>query len=190
MESLIAKYGYLMIAVGTFLEGEIILIWGGLWAQMGRLSLPLVMLFAYTGTVLGEFSLYCLGRWRGRWLFERFAPFRRILPRLERFAQRYGVWGIFIGRYFYTVRSVGNVFYGMSRMPWWTFIWATLLSCAIWTAAVATAGYLFGQAVALVLDEIKRYEGFLLAGILAVFLAAWLFRRLERGRIARLRDIP
>jgi hypothetical protein len=28
------------------------------------------------------------------------------------------------------------------------------------------------------------------AGILGVFLAAWLFRRLERGRIARLRDIP
>ena len=190
MESLIAKYGYLLIAAGTFLEGEIILIWGGLWAQMGRLSLPLVMLSAYAGTVLGEFGLFCLGRWKGRDLFQRFGPFRRILPRLERFAQHYGIWGIFIGRYFYTVRSVGNVFYGMSRMPWLTFIWATLLSCALWTAVVAMAGYLFGKAAALVLDEIKHYEGFLLAGILAAFLAAWVIRSLKRDRLARLRDIP
>lgn len=190
MESLIAKYGYLLIAVGTFLEGEIILIWGGFWAQLGRLSLPLVMLFAYLGTVLGEFGLYLLGRWRGRWLFDRFGPLKRSLPRLERFTERFGVWGIFLGRYFYTVRSMGNIFYGMVRMPWLNFIWATLASCAIWTVVVSLAGYLFGKAAALVLDEIKRYEHWLLGGVALVFLAAWLVRRLERDRLARLRDIP
>jgi membrane protein DedA with SNARE-associated domain len=190
MESLIAKYGYLLIAVGTFLEGEIILIWGGLWAQMGRLSLPLVMLSAYVGTVLGEFGLYCLGRWKGRSLFQRFGPFRRVQPRLESFTARYGIWAIFVGRYFYTFRSIGNVFYGMNRMPWPTFIWATLLSCALWTVVVSMAGYLFGKAAALVLDEIKRYEGFLLAGVLLVFLAAWIIRSLKRDRLSRLRDIP
>ncbi len=190
MESLISKYGYLLVAIGTFLEGEIILIWGGFWAHLGRLSLPLVMAFAYLGTVLGEMSLFCLGRWRGRWLFSRFPPFRDALPRLERFTARYGVWGIFLGRYFYTLRSIGNVFYGMNRMPWGTFIWATLLSCAVWTVVVSLAGFLFGRAAALFFNEIKRYEHWLLAGVALVFLAGWLVRRLERERISRLRDIP
>lgn len=157
---------------------------------MGRLSLPLVMVSAYAGTVLGEFGLYCLGRWKGRDLFRRFALFRRVQPRMERFTSRYGIWAIFVGRYFYTFRSIGNVFYGMNRMPWWTFIWATLSSCAIWTVVVALAGFLFGKAAALVLDEIKHYEHWLLAAVIAAFLAAWLVRRWEKNRLSKLADLP
>jgi membrane protein DedA with SNARE-associated domain len=78
----------------------------------------------------------------------------------------------------------------MSRMPWVTFIWATLASCAIWTVAVSLAGFLFGKAATLVLDEIKRYEFFLLAGIALVFIIAYLVRRFERDRIPKLSDLP
>jgi len=190
METLVSKYGYWLIALGTFFEGEIILVWGGFWAQLGRLSLPLVMACAYAGTVLGEFGLYCLGRWQGQWLFQRVGILRRNLPRIQRFSERFGTWGIFIGRYFYSVRSVGNIFYGMSRMPWGTFIWATLLSCAIWTVVVSLAGYLFGKAATLVLDEIKRYEIYLLAAVVVIFLVAYLVRSYERDRIPRLSDLP
>ncbi len=145
---------------------------------------------ALTETVRGEFGLYLLGRWKGRWLFERLDPLRKTPHRLERFASLFGVWGIFLGCYFYTVRSMGNIFYGMARLPWWTFIWATLSSCALLTVVVAMAGYLFCNAAALLLDEIKHYEGFLLAGILAIFLVAWFIRIIERDRLARLKDIP
>jgi len=190
METLISKYGYLFIALGTILEGEIVLVWGGLWAHLGRLSLPLVMASAYLGTVLGEFGLYLLGRYRGPWLFQHLSFFRQARPQMERFAARYGVWAIFLGRYFYSFRSIGNVFYGLNRMPLGTFAWATLSSCALWTVAVALAGYLFGRAAALVLDEIKRYEYHLLAFIALLFLLAFLLRRHLKKRSEKFADLP
>lgn len=190
MESLIARHGYLFIALGTLLEGEIVLVWGGLWAHLGYLSLPLVMAAAYMGTVLGEFGLYLLGRYRGRWLFQHLSFFRRAQPQMERFTARCGVWGIFLGRYFYSFRSIGNVFYGMNRMPWRTFLWATLSSCALWTVAVSLAGYLFGRAAALLFDEIKKYEYHLLISIALIFLLAFLLRRLLKKRSNKMADLP
>ena len=46
-DSFIRNYGYWALLVGTFLEGETILILGGLSAQLGYLDLSLVMVVAF-----------------------------------------------------------------------------------------------------------------------------------------------
>ena len=56
MESFIEHYGYLAILVGTFLEGETILILGGVAAQRGYLDLHWVILAAFCVGLLG---MYC-----------------------------------------------------------------------------------------------------------------------------------
>lgn len=190
MEHLISQYGYWVIALGTFLEGEIILVLGGFWAHLGRLSLGWVMFAAYLGTVIGEAALYFLGRWRGPELFDRFQFLSRNLPRIKRFTQRFGTWAIYIGRYFYTIRSIGNIFYGASGMPLKRFLPATLLSCAVWTITVTMAGYVFGQAAEVLFNDLKRYEYYLIAVVVFVFLAAWLVKRWSRNQNTRISDLP
>lgn len=187
---MISNYGYWIIAAGTFLEGEIILVLGGFWAHLGRLDLSGVLISAYMGTVIGETSLYALGRWKGPRLFERFQFLSRHLPRIKKFTAKFGVWAIYIGRYFYTIRSIGNIFYGASGMPVRKFIPATLLSCAIWTITVAAAGYVFGQAAEVLFNDLKRYEHILIIAVVAIFLIAWLIKRWSRDKNNRISDLP
>jgi membrane protein DedA with SNARE-associated domain len=58
-ETIIAQYGYFAIIIGTFLEGETILVIGGFLAHIGLLSLPLVILSAFIGSFSGD-QLYFL----------------------------------------------------------------------------------------------------------------------------------
>ena len=47
MESLIKNYEHLPILIGTFLEGETILVLGGFTAHQGYLALPWIILAAF-----------------------------------------------------------------------------------------------------------------------------------------------
>ena len=62
MESLIENYGYLAILIGTFLEGETILVLGGFTAHQGYLALPWVILAAFAGSLCGDQLFFYLGR--------------------------------------------------------------------------------------------------------------------------------
>ena len=74
--------------VGTFLEGETILILGGVAAHLGALDLPLVMLTAFVGSSAGDQLYYFIGKWKGQALLDYFprwhAPAHKVFRRLER----------------------------------------------------------------------------------------------------------
>ena len=72
LEQFIAHYGYLALFVGTFLEGETILVLGGLAAQQGLLELPWVMAAAFSGSLLGYQLAFFVGRRWGRRILARF----------------------------------------------------------------------------------------------------------------------
>ncbi len=66
LEILIRNYGYWAVLVGTFLEGETILVLGGLSAHLGYLKLPWVIAAAFCGTLPGDQLYFFLGRRRRR----------------------------------------------------------------------------------------------------------------------------
>jgi membrane protein DedA with SNARE-associated domain len=61
----ISTYGYIAIAVGTFLEGETVLVMGGLAAHRGYLELPWVMVWGFLGTLFGDQLYFYIGRIKG-----------------------------------------------------------------------------------------------------------------------------
>lgn len=66
LEHLIRDYGYWALLVGTFLEGETILIIGGFSARLGLLELPYVMVIAFIGSLSGDQLSYFIGYFKGR----------------------------------------------------------------------------------------------------------------------------
>lgn len=66
MEQLVTDYGYLAILIGTFLEGEVILVIGGFLVHRGYLDLPVVIAVAFIGTLVGDQLYFNLGRTRGK----------------------------------------------------------------------------------------------------------------------------
>ncbi len=62
LQELVSNYGYLAIGVGTFLEGETILVLGGLAAHRGFLQLPWVVACAFLGAFSGHQLYFHIGR--------------------------------------------------------------------------------------------------------------------------------
>lgn len=60
----LSHYGYLALLIGTFLEGETILVLGGLAAHQGYLDLAGVILAAFAGSLMGDQFFFLLGRRR------------------------------------------------------------------------------------------------------------------------------
>ena len=58
-EALISTYGYAAIAIGTFFEGETILVLAGFATHQGYFKLPWVVVFGFLGTLVRR-SAYLL----------------------------------------------------------------------------------------------------------------------------------
>ena len=65
LAEMVSTYGYAAIAIGTFLEGETVLILGGFAAYRGYLELPWVLVSAFIGTLLGDQLYFYIGRTKG-----------------------------------------------------------------------------------------------------------------------------
>ncbi len=178
-ETLIEQYGYIAILIGTFLEGETVLILGGFLAHRGFLQLDGVILAAFVGSVCGDQLYFLLGRRFGTRMLERRPHWQARVARSRNFLERHPVPLIVGFRFVYGIRAVAPFVIGMSRIPIWKFAVLNIIGAAVWSAAFGTAGYLFGTALQLALTGIKHYELPIVLAILAVGLVVRLVYRLK-----------
>lgn len=74
LQQIITDYGYISVLIGTFLEGETILIVAGFMAHRDYLELPLVILSAFVGTLAGDQLYFYIGRIKGKAFLEKRPP--------------------------------------------------------------------------------------------------------------------
>ena len=180
MEAFIYTYGYLAVFLGTFLEGETVLVLAGFAAHRGYLSLPGVIFAAFLGTLCGDQLYFILGRWRGRRILERRKSWKTKAEKAQRLLDRHSTHLILIFRFLYGLRTVTPFVVGMSSVPSTKFVVLNAIGAAVWAIAVAIGGYLFGNALEVVFGEIKRYELYLFIAIATLGVAIWGFYFLRR----------
>ncbi len=175
--ALIAQYGYVALFAGCLLEGETLLILAGFAAHQGYLQLHWVILIALAGGFFGDQFYFWLGRRHGVWVLSRFPRLMPVFERTNVLIARYHEVLIVGIRFLYGLRTVGPIALGMSAVPAWRFVLYNALGAAIWAAGIGSAGYLFGQAMALFLADVKKLEETLLLILLFAGLGVWIWRR-------------
>jgi membrane protein DedA with SNARE-associated domain len=178
MESIIETYGYLAVLIGTFLEGETILVMGGFAAHQGHLHLPWVIAAAFAGTLCGDQLYFYLGRHHSQALLARRPLWQPKIDRVHGLLERYR-YPILLGfRFLYGLRTVIPFVIGMSRIPTGLFVLLNIVGALVWAILIGTSGYLFGNAVEAVITDVKHYEleVFGLLGIVGVLLWVMHFR--------------
>jgi len=151
------EMGSLGIAVLMFAENvfppipsELIMPLAGFSAARGELNLMIVIIAGSIGSLLGALLWYYIGRKIGA-------------ERLERWAAKHGRWltlspneveqscawfnrhggkAVFIGRLIPAVRTLISVPAGIAGMPLGSFLLYSAAGTILWTALLATAGYL------------------------------------------------
>jgi membrane protein DedA with SNARE-associated domain len=163
VESFIETYGYLAILVGTFLEGETILVLGGFAAHQGYLALPWVILAAFMGTFCGDQIFFYLGRNYGAKILARRPSWQIRAEKAQKLLERFQTLLIFLFRFLYGLRSITPVVIGMSSVSKRRFFLINALGAFVWAVAVGSGGYLFGHALGVLMGDLKRYEIMILA---------------------------
>ena len=145
MESFIYTYAYLGVFVGTFFEGETILILAALAAHSGYLSLPGVIITAFLGTICGDQFYFFLGRWHGRQILEKRKNWRARVEKAQRLFDRFSTHLILISRFLYGVRTVTPFIVGMSSVPSMKFMVLNAIGAAVWAIGIGAGGISSGM---------------------------------------------
>jgi len=181
-EVLLHKFGYLAVFVGTFLEGETILVMAGFFAERGYMELLIVMLVAFTGAYTGHVFWFWLGRVKGVRLLDRFPRMKNHFGKGIRMFERYGAPAIFITQWLYGLRITCAVIIGISRISTLKFLVYEGISCAVWAAVIASLGFFFGRAVERVLGKAAHIEKWGLLALVVIGVGVWLYHRWKEKR--------
>jgi membrane protein DedA with SNARE-associated domain len=173
LADLISSYGYLAILIGTFLEGETILILGGLAAHGGYLNLPLVILSAFIGTLFGDQLYFFIGRYKGLSLLETRPVWKEKSSKVFSLLEKHEVMLILGFRFLYGLRTVTPFLIGASKIKTSRFVKLNIIGAALWATVVGILGYWFGRALELIIGDIKHYETMIFIFLILVALSVW-----------------
>jgi membrane protein DedA with SNARE-associated domain len=183
VDDYLANYGYIAILVGTFLEGETTVLLGGIFSKLNYMNLNRVMIWAFTGTILGDFTFFFLGKYFGRNFIERHEILRSRIPLANRIIRRYGNCIIFLVRFFVGVRGIILLLLGCTDIKKRTFFLYSTLSALIWSVAVSLIGYMFGKVVYIFVHDIRKYELYIVPAVLVgVILLIVFYRHIVKER--------
>lgn len=194
----LGNWTYLVVGVMAFFEtgafvglvapGETFLIFGGVVAGQGTISLVLLIAITWTCAVLGDLASYMAGRKLGRQFLVKHGPKVQIteerIHQVEAFFERHGGKAIFLGRFVGLVRAVNPFLAGSSGMPLRRFLPYDIVGAGAWATMLLVLGYIFWQSF----DQVLHYaeQGTLALGTVIVVLAAlvWAYRhfRVEENR--------
>ena len=135
LTALIKECGNLGVFIAMFLESSVIplpsevIIIGA-----GSVGIPLVsiLIFGSLGSTFGAMAGYLLGRYAAMPVILKFGKFILIKPhhiaKAEKFAKKYGVWSVLIGRILPVVPfKVFSIASGITKIPFVPFVICTLV---------------------------------------------------------------
>ncbi len=168
-----ARIAYLLVFLGVIIEGEIVVILAGIFANLGSLN----VFIAFIATVLGGGAKSIIGYGFGYYLQKHHsgrpivtAAERRVNYFLPRFAERQ-FWSIFLSRFLILgLHWFSLIFSGYKKIKLRIFAEAELASLLIWSAAVLALGYFFSFTALLISRDIRKFIGIILICFIVFFI--------------------
>lgn len=180
ISNLVEQYGYIAVFIGTFLEGETVLLFAGFAAHRGLMKLPEVMLLAFIASTLGDQFFFFLGRLYGDRLFTKYPALRKQVPRVENLLATHHTPLILSIRFMYGLRVAGPIIMGAMNISPLRFCILNVIGAAIWAVLVAWAGYQFGNVLEVLLHDVKVVEEIVLVGILCAGFTWAIYRHYKK----------
>ncbi len=183
LDALISSYGYAAIAIGTFLEGETVLVLGGFAAHRGYLELPWVIVAAFFGTLCGDQLYFYIGRAKGKGALDRRPNWQSKSEKVLSLLNRHQIPLILGFRFLYGIRTVTPFLIGAAGISPSRFLILNIIGASVWAIVVGTLGYLFGHALEIFIGDLKRYELLVFAILALAGLLVWFIYILKAKRV-------
>lgn len=178
-EQELLRYGYVLLFVGTIIEGEACLLAAAFLAHRGHLDLRTVMLVAFAANVLATEAYFHFARRRGGERLERRMATNRRYQRVRHWVCRRGTLLLFVSRFLVGLRIAVPAACGVCGMSARRFFLINVASTALWAVLLGLAGAALGAVLEQWWGNLRRYEWWIATALLASVSAwaAWRTRR-------------
>jgi membrane protein DedA with SNARE-associated domain len=168
----------LMFAYATS-HSLLLALFAGYAAHSGALQLGALIGVCWFGSFVGDVVRFWIGRRYGARLLKKYAWLERNVRIAIKLADRHYLLMILFHRYPHGVRGIAAFAYGMSNLPWSTFLALNFVAAGLWAGTVVMAGYGFGQVSETLMNDASSALGVVM---LVVFLGlSWfLSKKLEQ----------
>lgn len=175
-------FGETAIFLGFVLPGEAAVVFGGVLASRGHLSLPVLIAVVVVTAVAGPLVGYEVGKRMGDRLFSsrRLTRVSGALDRARTTLREKGGMAVLGGRFLAIVRALMPAAAGAAEVPYRVFAINNLISGVIWGVGYSLLGYLAGSAYVVVERTVGAGLAIVLAVIVITAAGIWAWRRHHR----------
>jgi len=184
LDQIIAEYGLFGLFAGAAVEGETIVVIGGMMVHRGILPFLPAIAAAAGGSFLSDQLFFMLGRrFRDHSIVQRIQRKPAFAKALATF-DRHPLLFVFAFRFLYGLRTVSPIAIGTTQLRARTFLLLNAAAAAVWGATFVSVGLFFGTAIEEAFGRIKSLTHVLIgAGVAALVL--WLVLAFVRRRRKR-----
>lgn len=169
--SFVTSYGYAAVFLGCLIEGEALVIIASFLAFLGELHLPIVMLLAFAGTFLSDYSWFLLGRYRSDHFLNRWRWLRDVSHQSVKLVGIRPRTMAFLMRFMYGFRMIVPFYLGKTTIPMSTFITYNALGVFLWVGLFCGLGYFFANVAESLFGKMKHLGLFILGGSVLLFIS-------------------
>lgn len=191
--ALLTSHPYAVLVLGLLAEnaglplpGEALIILVAAAASTEKVSLPLAVLAATLGAMLGDNLSYWLGRRGGARVIDRYCQLtlcsRDCGASIASYYRRHGPLAVLLARFVPAVRTLAAPVAGMTGMPWRRFVVLDAVGAFVWAASFTVAGALIGVPLWRALEQVRSYGGWIIGVIVVTVMTTMGLRLLRRRR--------
>jgi membrane protein DedA with SNARE-associated domain len=174
IEFALFQLGYVGLAVGAFLEGEVIVILAGLLAHAGYLSIFWVIVIAILATFAGDQFFFYIGKHKSQRIFSLFPHLAKQVEKSKGMISAHQNKIMATFRFLYGLRIATLIALGASGVPQKKFVLWNVFNSIVWSFLFSLGGYYFGSTFESFFKGFKHFEKRALIS-LAVFIGfMWL----------------
>lgn len=156
------------VFLGFVFPGETALVFGGVLASQGKVSVTTVLILGIVGAISGDAVGYAVGRRYGAGLqasrLGRRIGAERWLA-TEAFLNKRGGTAVFFGRWTAVLRAMVPGAAGMAKLPYRTFAFYNALGGTVWAVACVYGGFVVGDVIGRFVSGI----GYVIGGIVLLY---------------------
>ena len=183
--ALLREYGYFVILIWTFLEGETIVIVAA-WASPSTGMDPwLIALCAFSGSFLSDQIMFSLGKYKGEAVLSYFSHIARNLDKAASLFKKYDTALIIGFRFVYGVRNITPIMLGISGVSHKKFFLLNFIGAAAWAVTFTYGGLYVGKTFMHLMDTVGHGILYVLLVLIAGAAALWYFRAYQAVKAAK-----
>lgn len=181
---LLREYGYLVILIWTFLEGETIVVIAGWLSGSLDLNPLLIALSAFVGSFCSDQVMFSLGKYKGREVLDHFPRVARNMDKATALFAKYDTVLILGFRFVYGVRNITPIMLGISGVTHKKFFFLNLIGAGVWAFTFTYGGLYVGKTFMHLMHNVGHGIFYVLVAAIVLAGIIWFLRARRSVRLA------